>query len=68
MPDQQTATLGIYGQLQSQLRSEEEALGRAEQQRSYLQSLMAQSAAPVVDMDPPNRGFQFPVEFPWKRS
>jgi len=60
MPDQQTATLGIYGQLQSQLRSEEEALGRAEQQRSYLQSLMAQSAAPVVDLDPPNRASSTP--------
>jgi succinoglycan biosynthesis transport protein ExoP len=54
MPEQQAATLGIYGQLQSQLRSEEEALTRAEQQRSYLQSLMAQSVAPVVDIDPPS--------------
>jgi succinoglycan biosynthesis transport protein ExoP len=55
MPEQQASTLQIYGQLQEQLRSGGEDLSRAEQQKSYLQSLLAQSAAPVVDMDPSNR-------------
>jgi polysaccharide chain length determinant protein (PEP-CTERM system associated) len=50
MPEQQQATLQVLGQLQSQLQLEGDALGRAEQQKSYLQSLMAQSA-PVVDLD-----------------
>ena len=51
MPEQQSATLQIAGQLQSQLQLEGDALGRAEQQKSYIQSMMTQSA-PVVDLDP----------------
>lgn len=52
MPEQQQATLQILGQLQAQLQVENDALSRAEQQRSYLQSMLAtQSIAPVVDMD-----------------
>jgi polysaccharide chain length determinant protein (PEP-CTERM system associated) len=50
MPEQQTADLQILGQLQSQLQLESDALSRAEQQKSYLQSMMAQSA-PVLDLD-----------------
>jgi polysaccharide chain length determinant protein (PEP-CTERM system associated) len=50
MPEQQSADLQILGQLQSQLQLDGEALGRAEQQKSYIQSLMSQSA-PVVDLD-----------------
>ena len=49
-PEQQTATLQIAGQLQSQLQLEGDALARAEQQKSYIQSMMTQSA-PVVDLD-----------------
>ena len=52
MPEQQTADLQVLGQLQSQVQIESEALSRAEQQKSYLQSMMAQGGeAPVVDMD-----------------
>jgi succinoglycan biosynthesis transport protein ExoP len=52
MPEQQTASLQIYGQIQSQLQLESEALSRAEQQKSYIQSMLAsQSNAPVVDLD-----------------
>src|SRR5579884_1086652 len=51
MPEQQTATLQVLGQLQSQLQLENDAFSRAEQQRSYIQSMMAQSSAPVVDVD-----------------
>jgi succinoglycan biosynthesis transport protein ExoP len=51
MPEQQAADLQILGQLQSQLQLEGDALARAEQQRSYLQALMGQQAAPVVDLD-----------------
>jgi polysaccharide chain length determinant protein (PEP-CTERM system associated) len=50
MPEQQNADLQILGQIQSQLQLEGEALGRAEQQKSYLQSMMSQTA-PVVDLD-----------------
>lgn len=50
MPEQQTADLQVLGQLQSQVQIESEALSRAEQQKSYLQSMMAQDA-PVVDLD-----------------
>lgn len=50
MPEQQNATLQILGQLQSQLQLEGEALSRAEQQRSLLRTMAAQSA-PVVDLD-----------------
>jgi polysaccharide chain length determinant protein (PEP-CTERM system associated) len=52
MPEQQTATMQILGQLQSQLQLESDALSRAEQQRAYTQSMAAsQSNAPVVDID-----------------
>jgi uncharacterized protein involved in exopolysaccharide biosynthesis len=50
MPEQQTADLQILGQLQSQLQLESDALGRAEQQKSYIQSMMV-ATAPVVDLD-----------------
>ena len=50
MPEQQTADLQLLAQVQNQLQLESDALSRAEQQKSYLQSMMAQSA-PVVDMD-----------------
>lgn len=50
MPEQQTADLQILGQLQSQLQMEGDALARAEQQKSYINSMMTQSA-PVVDLD-----------------
>jgi len=50
MPEQQSADLQILGQLQSQVQLEGEALNRAEQQKSYLQSLMPQ-AIPVIDLD-----------------
>ena len=52
MPEQQTADLNLLGQLQSQVQIESEALSRAEQQKSYLQSMMARGGeALVVDMD-----------------
>jgi len=50
MPEQQAADLQLLGQLQSQLQIQSEQLSRAEQQKSYLQSLMNQ-AAPIVDLD-----------------
>ena len=50
MPEQEAADLQILGQLQSQLQLEGDALSRAEQQKSYIQSMMAQTA-PVVDLD-----------------
>jgi succinoglycan biosynthesis transport protein ExoP len=50
MPEQQAADLQILGQLQSQLQLESDALTRAEQQKSYIQSMMA-ATAPVVDLD-----------------
>ena len=50
MPEQQSADLQILGQLQSQLQLEGDALSRAEQQKSYIQTMTAQ-AAPVVDLD-----------------
>ena len=50
MPEQQTADLQILGQLQAQLQSESDTLVRAEQQKSYLQSMLSQSA-PVIDLD-----------------
>ena len=54
MPEQQNADLQVLGQLQSQVQIESEALSRAEQQRTYLQSMMAQGAgAPVIDLDDP---------------
>ncbi len=51
MPEQQTADLQIFGQLQSQLQLQEEALARAEQQKSYLESMLASQSAPVADFD-----------------
>lgn len=50
MPEQQTADLQILGQLQSQVQLEGEALNRAEQQKTYLQSMMTQTV-PVIDID-----------------
>src|SRR5258708_3854129 len=50
MPKQEPADLQILSQAQSQLQIEADALSRAEQQKSLLQSLMAQSA-PVIDLD-----------------
>lgn len=50
MPEQQSADLQILGQLQSQVQLEGEALSRAEQQKSYLQSMMTQ-VVPVIDVD-----------------
>ena len=50
MPDQQSADLQILGQLQNQVQLESESLNRAEQQKTYLESMMTQNA-PVVDMD-----------------
>ena len=50
MPEQQTADLQILGQLQSQLQLEGEALARAEQQKSMLQTMVGPSST-VVDLD-----------------
>jgi polysaccharide chain length determinant protein (PEP-CTERM system associated) len=49
MPEHQVANLTVLGQLKASLQQEGEALARAEQQRSYLQTMMAQTV-PVVDM------------------
>jgi len=52
MPEQQAADLQILGQLQSKLQLEADALNRAEQQRSYIESMMASGqSAGVVDLD-----------------
>lgn len=51
MPEQQAADLQILGQLQSQLQVEADALGRAEQQKTYIQSMLVAQSAPVVDLD-----------------
>jgi succinoglycan biosynthesis transport protein ExoP len=57
MPEQQSSDLQILGQLQSQLQLEGDALGRAEQQKSMIQSMMSQSqVGPVVDMDSDQAG------------
>src|SRR4051812_17346060 len=50
MPEHQVANLTVMGQLQASLQQESEALNRAEQQKSYLQSMMSQSV-PIVDYD-----------------
>jgi succinoglycan biosynthesis transport protein ExoP len=50
MPEQQTANLQLLSQAQSQLQVEADAENRAAQQKSLIQSMMAQSA-PVVDTD-----------------
>ena len=52
MPEQQAADLQILGHLQSQLQLESDALNRAEQQRAYIESMMASNqSAGVVDLD-----------------
>jgi polysaccharide chain length determinant protein (PEP-CTERM system associated) len=51
MPEQQSANLQILGQLQSQLQLEGDALSRAEQQKSYIQSMLANPPAGVVELD-----------------
>lgn len=51
MPEQEATSLQIMGQLQAQMQTQNEALSRAEQQKSYLQSLMVTQSAPVVDLD-----------------
>src|SRR5204863_7611942 len=50
MPEQQAADLQILGQLQAQLQIQSDSLNRAEQQKTYLQTMATQSA-PVVDLD-----------------
>jgi protein tyrosine kinase modulator len=50
MPEQQTANLQILGQLQQQLQSVNDSIGRAEQQKTMLQSLMAQGTPTVVEI------------------
>jgi len=52
MPEQQNADLQILGQLQAQLQTENDAVNRAEQQKTMVRSMMTQ-AAPVVDVDAP---------------
>jgi polysaccharide chain length determinant protein (PEP-CTERM system associated) len=51
MPEQQSADLQILGQLQSQFQLEGEALARAEQQRSMMQTMLSQTSVPVIDLD-----------------
>jgi polysaccharide biosynthesis transport protein len=60
MPEHQVANLTVLGQLQASLQQEAEAIGRAEQQRAYIQSMMAQST-PVVDLDTDNDGLKQPA-------
>jgi polysaccharide biosynthesis transport protein len=55
MPEHQVANLTVLGQLQASLQQEGEALGRAEQQRTYYQTMMAQYM-PVVDLDGADEG------------
>jgi polysaccharide chain length determinant protein (PEP-CTERM system associated) len=50
MPKQEAADLQLLAQVQQQLQLEGDALSRAEQQQSYIQSMIAQSS-PVVDVD-----------------
>jgi uncharacterized protein involved in exopolysaccharide biosynthesis len=50
MPEHQVANLTVLGQLQASQQREGEALSRAEQQRSYLQTMVSASS-PVVDVD-----------------
>jgi polysaccharide chain length determinant protein (PEP-CTERM system associated) len=54
MPKQETADLQLLGQAQSQLQMEADSLSRAEQQKTYLQSMIAQTA-PMVDIDPSDK-------------
>jgi polysaccharide chain length determinant protein (PEP-CTERM system associated) len=53
MPEQQAANLQILGQLQSQLQLEGDALSRAEQQKSYIESMLGHPPAGVVELDDP---------------
>ena len=50
MPEQQAPDLQILGQLQAQMQQEADALSRAEQQKGYIQSMLA-SGPSVVDLD-----------------
>lgn len=50
MPKQESANIQMLGQAQAQLQIESEALARAEQQKSLIQSMMGQTS-PVVDLD-----------------
>jgi protein tyrosine kinase modulator len=50
MPEQQVSNLTVLGQLQASLQQVSDALARAEQQRTYLQTMMSQSN-PVIDVD-----------------
>jgi succinoglycan biosynthesis transport protein ExoP len=59
MPEHQVANLTVMGQLQASLQQESEALSRAEQQRSYVQTMMSQFA-PVVDYDDYDNDAQTP--------
>jgi protein tyrosine kinase modulator len=54
MPEHQVMNLTVIGQLQASLQQESDALNRAEQQRSYLQSMMSQFV-PIVDYDDSDR-------------
>jgi polysaccharide chain length determinant protein (PEP-CTERM system associated) len=51
LPEQQAASLQIMGQLQAQLQTENDSLARAQQQKTYVQSMMAQPVPAVVDLD-----------------
>jgi len=54
MPEHLNSTIQILGQLQNQYQLESEALGRLEQQKSYVQSMMSQSIPGVVEIDDDN--------------
>jgi polysaccharide biosynthesis transport protein len=56
LPEQQTANLQVLGQLQGLLQANSDALGRAQQQKTYLESLLetVTKRAPL----PPKPGFQ----------
>ena len=48
MPEQQQANIQIFGQLQSRLQELSDSLDRAQQQRSYLQTLEAATQSTIV--------------------
>jgi succinoglycan biosynthesis transport protein ExoP len=52
LPGQLSSNLQILGGLQAQLQSEQDALGRANQQKAYLQSLVAQYQSAARSMRP----------------
>jgi polysaccharide biosynthesis transport protein len=56
LPEQQTANLQVLGQLQGLLQANSDAIGRAQQQKTYLESLLdaMNKRAPIV----PKAGFQ----------